>query len=225
MDTNVIETTKKSTAKSNVPTADLDFGTLLNNVSSHYATFPLQLPWMTAAQAAQLAADYQADLQTRLTEGGKRKPITQQLKDADTTQNEKVAYVKNYFMDKYGKKNAPSYYSEMGLEKINTSYQLPVDRDRRLEALRLMIEALTNHGFITQPYGANYWTTQRADYKALTDAARDKDSTVSNKVSSKNNLRIQGKTFLNAVIALLKACYPNDYPSKLREWGFQKEKY
>ena len=225
MEESIIKTTKKKTYTTNVPTADLNFGTLLNSVSIKYASFSLQLPWMTATQAAQLAADYQTNLHTQLMENAKRRPITQQLKDAESTQNEKVAYVKNYFMEKYGKKKAPSYYTEMGLEKDNGAYNLPHDRDRRIESLHLMVNALTTHGFTTQQYGVNYWTIQKTDYIALANTARDKAGIVSVKANTKNNLKRQGKTFLNSVVLLIKAVYPSDYRSVLREWGFQKEKY
>lgn len=225
MENQANEPIKKTTHKSNVPYADLDLGTLLTNVSEKYAASSPQLPWITAAQALQLAADYQADLHTRQTEGGKRKPITQQLKEADKYQDEKVAYIKNYFIEKYGKKNAPSYYTEMGFEKVGTGYGLPRDRDRRIESLRKIVEALTTHGFTSQTYGVAFWTTLKTDYTSLASQAREKDSLIASKVSNKNNLKEQGKTFLNAVVNLLKALYPHDYRSKLREWGFQKEKY
>lgn len=211
--------------KSNVPRADIDLGTVLRSVSAQYATCGLVLPWISGAQAIQLADDYTTDLKVRNIEGGKRPSRTKLLNDADEIQNESLTYAKNYFIEKYDKEHAIGYYAEMGLVKIGNSYRIPNDRESRLETLGMIVTALTSHGFISNPYGATYWTTLATNYDNLLNVARSGDSLVTNKVSSKNTLKAQGKKFLLAMVNLVKAMHPDDYKAKLREWGFQKEKY
>lgn len=219
------EMTTKSSKKRNVPVADLNFSTLLTNVSAKYATCGITLPWISGQEAINLANDFRIFLEERLTQGSQRKPITQQLREQEVLQDKSVSFVKAYLMEKYGKVNALSYYGELGLEKNNSSYRLPVDADRRLEALRKMEEGLERHGFITQAYGLSFWKNLRIEYIALATAARQKDSTVTSKVSHKNMLKEKGKKFIGAMIALIAAMYPDDTKAKLREWGFHKEKY
>jgi hypothetical protein len=218
-------TTHKTTTTGNVPKSDLDLGTLLKNVSLNYANSGIVLPWKSHAQAQQLATDYETELQIRLTEGGKRKPLTKQMQNAEKTHDQHLSFVKSYFTEKYGKADVISYYSEFGLDKVGNNYKLPTDKDRRLEALRKLTDALDTHGFTSQVYGKPYWDNLRSEYAALTTAAREKDSLVTSKVSAKNTLKEEGKIFINAMIGLVKALYPNETKAKLREWGFQKEKY
>ena len=219
------ETTTKSSKKGNIPVADLNFSTLLTSVSAKYAACGITLPWISGQEAIHLATDFRIYLEERLTQGSQRKPITQQLREQELIQNKSISYVKGYFMEKYGKNNAISHYGEIGLEKVSSTYRLPLDADRRLEALRKMEEALESHGFISQMYGLGFWKNLRLEYVALTTAARNKDSTVTSKVSHKNMLKEKGKKFITALIALVTAMYPDDSKAKLREWGFHKEKY
>ena len=211
--------------KSIVPKSDIDLGTVLKSVSTQYASCGIALSWISSIQASQLADDYLADLHIRQLEGGKRRPITIELKLAEDEQNKAVVFVKNYLLEKYGKEKAVGFYAEFGLEKVMGTSQLPKDRDRRLESLQKIVQSLTAHGFVSQAYGASYWTVLRDNYMALDASAREKDSLVTNKVNSKNNLKNQGTKFLNAMVNLVKAMYPDDHRSKLREWGFQKERY
>lgn len=211
--------------KRTVPQADIDMGTVLTSVSAQYAACGIVLPWISGAQAIQLATDYNNDLRVRNTEGGKRPSLTQQLKDSDKEQDSNLAYAKGYFIEKYDKDHAAGYYAQMGLSKIGDSYRFPYDRDGRLEALRMIVDALTTHGFVTNTYGANYWQTIYNDYDILLSKARNSDSLVTSKVSSKNNYKAEGKAFLKAAVHLVQAMYRNDAKAKLREWGFQKEKY
>lgn len=209
----------------NIPNADLDLSTLLLSIAPKYANCGVALPWITPAQAIQLGEDYQAELQLRLTEGSKRKPITQQIKEEEAKQDKHLSYVKGYLADKFGKDNAKSYYAEFGLDKSDKSYRFPDDKDKRLESLRKMANSLDTHGMTGQTFGQVFWADLLTSYQSLITSAREKDSLVTGKVSAKNRLKDEGRVFANSMIHLVKALYPGDAKAKLREWGFQKEKY
>ena len=99
------------------------------------------------------------------------------------------------------------------------------DRNKRKDAFPLILDAIVKHGFGDEKYGTGFWQTTAESYVALMDQASKVDGTVSNKVSSKNELRKTIVKTHNALIYLLRANYPDTYKAVIREWGFQKEKY
>ena len=211
--------------KSYVPNSDIDMVVVLESVSQSYASCGTSLPWISGPQAMQLAANYRTELEIRLTEGGRRQPITKEMKNAEALQNKHLANLKGYLREQFGADNMQSHFAEMGLIKVSKSYRMPNDKETRLESLRKIVEALTTHGMVTQTYGLAFWTARYNEYATLVDLARSKDSLVTSKVSAKNLLREEAELFLVAMIDFVHALYPREAQSKLREWGFQKEKY
>ena len=55
--------------------------------------------------------------------------------------------------------------------------------------------------------------------------AQHTDSSVSNIVGDKRQLKAELRKVLNSLVLLIHCNYPDTYKSVLREWGFQKEKY
>ena len=215
----------KPVRKGYVPKSDIDLIVVLESVSQSYATCGTMLPWISGPQAMQLAANYRAELEVRLTEGGRRQPITQDLKNAEALQNKHLSNLKGYLREAFGAENMKSHFAEIGLTKNSESYRFPVDKESRLQSLRKVVETLSTHGMITQAYGLAFWTDRYNDYAAIVSQARAKDSLVSSKVSAKNMLREEAELFLGAMVDFVNALYPREAQSKLREWGFQKEKY
>ena len=215
----------KSHSKGYIPNTDIDLIVVLESVSQNYASCGTSLPWISGQQAIQLAANYRAELEIRLTEGGRRQPITKDLKNAEALQNKHMANLKGYLREQFGADDMLSHFAEIGLVKISGSYRLPTDKEARLQSLRKIVEALTTHGMVTQTYGLAFWTARYNEYALLIDQARSKDSLVTSKVSAKNLLREEAELFLGAMVDFVNALYPREAQSKLREWGFQKEKY
>ena len=94
-----------------------------------------------------------------------------------------------------------------------------------MEALKLMISALTEHGFEDKEYGLAFWTSLQEQYSVLVKQATTTHGQVAIKVGDKNALKDNLKKGLNAIVHALKANYPDSYKQELRDWGFQKEKY
>jgi hypothetical protein len=216
----------KPTKKRNLPAADINFGNVVTNVSAKWmANDELTLKWLTATQFEADATSFNATLETRLQKGASRPQLTQSLKTLDKEIDNALSYVKGYITDKYKKENAPSYYVAFGIEHKTNKYVFPLDQNKRIAALKLMIEAITVHGFEDKEYGLLFWTPISAQYSTFVGQASAVDGQVAVKVGDKNELKKSLKKGLNAIINLLKANYPDTYKHELRDWGFQKEKY
>ena len=211
---------------SNNPTKDSDLGTLGLSVNNQWKANPkFTLQWITQQQHEANVTGYNDSLNVRKSTGGGRKEITDKLSLYDKDIDEAIAAIKGYLVYKYEKKNAPSYYPQFGIVHVGSLYMLPRDRNKRKDAFPLILDAIVKHGFGDEKYGTGFWQTTAESYVALMDQASKVDGTVSNKVSSKNELRKTIVKTHNALIYLLRANYPDTYKAVIREWGFQKEKY
>ena len=216
----------KSSKTRTVPVADINFGNVITTVSEKWATSDwLTLKWLTVAQFQADATNYNNTLSIRLSKGATRPQITQTLESLEKTMDTHLSYVKGYLTDKYKKENSTSYFAAFGIEHKGNRYLLPTDKNKRVEALKLMISALTAHGFENKEFGLAFWTSLQQQYSVLVKEATTTDGQVSVKVGDKNMLKKNLNKGLNAIIYTLKANYPDTYKQELRDWGFQKEKY
>ena len=217
---------EKSTKTRNVPVADINFGNVITSVSEKWAASSwLTLKWLTVAQFQADATSYNDTLSIRLSKGATRPQITQTLETLEKTMDTHLSYVKGYLIDKYKKENSTSYFAAFGIEHKGNRYLLPTDKNKRVEALKLMISALTAHGFEDKEFGLAFWTSLQQQYSVLVKEATTTDGQVSVKVGDKNILKKNLNKGLNAIIYTIKANYPDTYKQELRDWGFQKEKY
>jgi hypothetical protein len=220
------EGTAKSNRKRNVPAADIDFGTVATNVATKWnATPSISLGWTTASEFSTQASAYNYELSLRMQTGGGRPQITQALNELDVIMDDALAYVKGYIVDTYKKEAAPSYYLSFGIEHKKNKYVFPVDRNKRLASLDLMLKGLADNGFNEKEYGKDFWTDIQTKYGNLVSQASTTDGTISTKVSAKNTIKASLKKAMNSLIIVIKANYPDSYKAELRSWGFQKEKY
>ena len=227
MKTNANNSEKRKTSKTrNVPVADINFGNVITSVNEKWeASSWLTLKWLTVAQFQTDATNYNNTLSTRLSKGATRPQITKTLESLEKTMDGHLSYVKGYITDKYKKENDSSYFPAFGIEYKGNRYLLPTDKNKRVEALKLMISALTEHGFEDKEYGLAFWTSLQEQYSVLVKQATTTDGQVAIKVGDKNALKDNLKKGLNAIVHALKANYPDSFKQELRDWGFQKEKY
>lgn len=217
---------KAKSKKAIVPAADIDFGAVAANVSEKWNTSPdITLLWTSAAEFTAQADAYNAELAVRMQVGGGRPQIKKQLTKLEATMDDALQYVKGYILDKYKKDSAQSYYPSFGIEFKNKKYLFPVDRNKRIAALDLMIGAIAENSFSDKEFGTSFWLGIRSEYQTLVSQVYSTDGTISSKVSSKNTLKASVKKTLNSLIAVIKGNYPDTYKAELRTWGFQKEKY
>ena len=216
----------KSKSKGTVPAADIDFGTVANNVATKWNETPsISLVWTTASEFTTQAAAYNTELSLRNQVGGGRPQITQALNELDATMDDALAYVKGYIIDKYKKEAASSYYPAFGIEHKNGKYAFARDRNKRVSSLELMLKGIDDNGFSDKEFGTSFWTGIKTQYEGLVNQASSTDGTISSKVSAKNELKASLKKALNSLILVIHGNYPETYKAELRTWGFQKEKY
>ena len=215
----------KTITKSNIPYADTDFGAIITTVAAKWMDNPqITLLWIAAEEFSLKAASFNSELNNRQDVGSYRPQITDRLKQLDKTINATLPFVKGYLLELY-KDAAKSYYPSFGIEHKTNKYVFPTDRNKKSEALRLMINAINTNELNEKEFGTVFWTTIKSEYDTLIGKAITTDGTVSTKVSSKNELKKELKKVINSLIQAIRANYPDTYKAELRNWGFQKEKY
>ena len=192
---------KKSSAKPRVPKGDDNLSTTTGTVSKKWLATPaITMLWKTSAKFA-----LEAEAFIKLDEG--------------------IEFIKSYLVSEFGKANAGAYFSKFGIEKVGTGYRLPNDRDKRKNALKLLVPAIVAQGFEAKPYGKAYFEPLVTDFNSLATDASDSDGGVSSLVGNKNAQKAEVLLVLKSLIKIIEGNYPKTYKSVLREWGFQKEKY
>jgi hypothetical protein len=216
---------KGKVSKGNIPASDIDLLTTAKSVTEKWRhTSDITLIWTTANNLVAKTAEYEQILTARISEGSRRPAVTNQLKNLDKQIDLGIGFIKDYLRELYGQDDK-SHYSQYGLINTGNKYTIPADRDNRISALNLILEALVRDGLSGRAYGTAYWENIRTVYLPLKQEAAGMDESVAGKVSEKNVLKDEIKKHLIALINVLKANYPDTYKSEMRAWGFQKEKY
>lgn len=220
------QTKEKINSTNNVPASDISFGKVAVDVATKWMATPaITVLWKTSAEFSDEVTAYNNILSKRRNDGGNRPQLTKALVTLDKQINNGLLYVKGYIIDKYKKETAPSYYPSFGIEFRYKKYIFPIDRNKRLSSLKMMVDAIDANGFGSKEYGTAYWTSIQTQYALLLQQTTTLDGTISIKVSTKNQLKASLKKAMNSLILILKGHYPDTYKAELRAWGFQKEKY
>ncbi len=210
----------------NLPRKDADLLAVSKSVNTKWAANnSMALAWKTQPGFASDAAAFETQLANRNTAGGKRSQHTQDLENLDTTIEDALPYVKSYIAEKFGPPNAKAHYAEFGMVHRGASYELPIDRQLRKDALRMMVDAVTANGFDTKQYGIQWWTDIKTKYDAALAAASTGNGNLSGSVSELVALRTTLRRVLHSILLLLEANYPDTFEQVRRDWGFQKEAY
>ncbi len=210
----------------NLPNKDAALLAVSESVNTKWATSSfVALVWKTQADFANDVSAFETQLANRNTESGKRSQHTQDLENLDTSIEDALPYVKSYIAEKFGPPDARAYYAEFGIVHRHRTYELPEDRQRRKDALRMMVDAVTANGFDTKQYGTAWWTDIKTRYDAALAAAATGTGNISGSVSGLVTLRTTLRRVLHSILLLLEANYPDTFEQVRREWGFQKETY
>ncbi len=210
-----------------LPRKDADLGAVAVTVAARWKETPrITLLWTTAADFEAKAAQYKTAYGGRHAAGGNRSAHVRTLEELDDMIDEGISRVKSYIQDKWtNKETGIAQYSRYGIAKRNRNYELPRDRQQRLEALSLTVAAISADGFDNKDKGKAFWTDIRSQYEAALKTAGDTASAVSSGVSSKNVLRGELIKVMEALQFALRANYPDTYEAEYRAWGWQKEAY
>ena len=228
-DTNTsAEATSQSTRnkKGVMPRKEKDLYGVATFVSGKWESTPaLTLIWTDSKAFKDCIAEFGMSLSSKDGDGGERAPVTQNLKSLDKDIDKDIKHLKGYLAEKYDAKEALAYYAKFGIVKVSSAHKLPVDRNKRMAALDLLCNAVAAEGFADKKYGKAHWEAIRTQYQELYKGASELDGKISAEVATKQMCILQIRKTLNSIIKLLQANYPDNPAAKLREWGFQKEKY
>ena len=220
---------KKPTSRSNIPTGDMDFGTVANDAVSMWKTENwLTLKYITQAEAQGKVNLYNSIIDNRKDDGGDRPQYTVALKTVNGEIDGSIKYIKGYLQEEHGEEGkvvVQSYYPAFGIVKVGDAFEIPKDASSRKVALGLMLTAIKDNNFEDRKYGSVYWTDLKDRYDNLVQTSRTLDGTISDNVGDKNVLKEELHEVLISLINVITGNYPKTYHEQLRKWGFQKEKY
>ena len=220
----VTETPKRKTSAT--PVADQNLADCANTVADVWIRNPaITAIWITSAGFKTTTNLFGTSLGDRHATGGGRAAVTNELKLLDKEINQKQDYIKVYLKDKYDKDTFTAYLPQFGIVMEHKKWSFPADRNKRLAALKLAVQALVAHDFQDKKFGLEYWQDIYDRYETALQLSVSTDGEVAGLVSAKNEYRKQIQKALNALIHIIKGNYPDTYAGVLREWGFQKEKY
>jgi hypothetical protein len=218
--------TKKS-SKANVTKKDAELGTLAQSVSKVWAQNPqITLIWTSQPSFEEQVNNYANALDSKSNSKKNRPQITNNLKTCNQAIDTGIAKIKDYLdADATNKAEAKANYAKFGITLQGSAYKLPADKDKRTQALKLVLGAINEFGYSKKSFGAAYFTPLIDQYNNLINDAADTDKSVSSIIGNKNKQKEDLIKTLNSLVLLIKANYPNTYKNELRAWGFQKEKY
>lgn len=216
-----------SPVRSNIPRKDDDLLTVAQAASTKWSVTPgITLLWKTPDQFVLDVTNYKESLRSRQSIGSSRPTQTAALKKTDKKINTAAEKVKTYINEKYDTlAEAKAAYAGFGFVHKNRSYKFPVDHDKRVGALELMIAAIASNGFGSKPFGTTFWTDINEVFIAALGDTTATDKAVSEDVGDKNIYRDVVHKVLVSLLLIIEANYPDDYKQVKRAWGFLKENY
>lgn len=211
---------------SNIPDKDASLLNVSQVVVSKWANNSfVTLLWKTQPDFANEVEAFGEILSGRNTEGGQRDQQGRDIINIDKQTEDAVPYVKSYIAEKFGPPDAKAHYAEFGLEHRHSAYELPRQRQRRKDALRMMVDAITANGFDAKQYGTAFWTDIKTRYDKAVGAATSGATDVSEDVGELVILRTTLRRVLHSILLILEANYPDTFDQAKRTWGFLKETY
>lgn len=223
--TEIENSVKKPKRQPQLPVNDYDLVAVAKSMLPKWDESILPLVWAKKTEMETMVLQYADSLRNRNTVGASRGSITSSLTAAHKEADKSIEHVKNKLFEIVGSKaEATVRYGEFGIVKERT-YKFPQAREARAASFDVLIEALTAYKIEDFAYGTAYWTALKEQYNSLLEQARSVDGSVSTKVGSLNYNRTFVRKFLNSFVQLIKANYPDEWKTKLRDYGFQKEKY
>ncbi len=208
------------------PVTDIKIKDLAQVIASNWKLNPqITLLWTEPNAFEDSAHLFDTSLDERLKTGGSRAVVTNDLKTLNVKIDRHIDFVKDYLKEKYGKENYYSYFPQFGIIKYGNSFILPPDHNKRSEAMKLLLQAITTNELQDRTYGLAFWQDISQKYDLALKSTISTDGSIAGLVKTKNEHRQQLVKTLNALIHAIKANYPDTWASVLREWGFQKEKY
>lgn len=208
-----------------IPTKAADLAALGKRIMTAWANnSDLTLRWITYTDAAAKVNAYDDLILQSSQSRNEDRSTARQLRDMDKVMDKQLDKLKKLIQLEHGKDNLSTLYAEYGIYQINGTYRLPLDRDDRLQSLRLMIAKLSTATFKNHTYGEAYWTDHLTQYEAHKVQLESQVSATSGHVGDKKELKTEVRQILSAIKKLIEANHPTSSETVLREWGFLDER-
>ncbi len=222
------EVVTRKRAKSTVPSNPLEMIAVGRECLTHWIDSGIDIKWISAAEFGEKLTVLESAYTARKQTGISRNPLTRRLNELDEIIDSKLRFVKDYIAEYYSNNSTPAeeYYRDFGIEHIATSgYRIPGAKERRVEALKNMISAMTAHQMSNRMYGIEFWQPIYEEYFDLFSQTYTADSRTKVSVKDKEEAKRTVYNTLKALTLMLQAVYPETYRDMYRVWGFQREKY
>ncbi len=222
------EIVTRKRAKSTVPSNPLEMIAVGRECLTHWIDSGIDIKWISAAEFGEKLTVLESAYTARKQTGISRNPLTRRLNELDEIIDSKLRFVKDYIAEYYSNNPTPpeEFYRDFGIEKHeHQGYKIPNAREMRAEALKTMMRAMTDHGFIERMYGTVFWTPIYEEYIELFSQTYTADSQTKYSVKEKDEAKKTVYKALKALTLMLQAVYPDTFRDMFRIWGFQREKY
>ncbi len=208
-----------------IPRNDINLISTAEKIVDRWRESGYLLSYITVDEFETTLAEYKTIVQQRIATGAQRTPMSKRLGELDRIINKSLEYVKAYIAEEFEKANAVSHYGKFGIIRTSSGYKFPSDRQKKLEATKILINALTEHGFDTRKYGVAHWQPIYDEYTALLGTNVENTGNISKFIGDKEPLKQLVIDTLRSLTHLIRANYPNNYKAIYRNWGLQKESY
>jgi hypothetical protein len=215
-------------AKSLVPSNPLEMVQVGREVMKHWPESKIDIQWTNPAIFEPQLDTLEISCTKRTQADTKRNPITRRMKELDEIINSNLRYPKDYIAEYYSDSPTPAeeYYRDFGIEyNTNGSYRFPTAKERRVEALKVMIAAMSTHGMTERKFGVQFWQPIFEEYSQLLANSFSSDSGKKVSIVEKEEVKRAVYKTLKAVTLMLQAVFPDNYMEMYRIWGFHREKY
>jgi len=184
----------------------------------------LELNYLSNADAATLFSDTENMLKNKTTTKSARSPVADQISTAMKAMFQTAGSIKLQLQMDFGKKQALLKYGSFAIEKSNRGYTLPSDPESMLSVIPIILDALNTFGYTKKDFGTAWWTSQSATLTDLLSKSKNVAGDFSGHTAAVRENADKINLFLNSVIHLVKAHYPNNVDAMLRAFGFLKER-
>ncbi|MEC4048978.1 hypothetical protein OX284_006030 [Flavobacterium sp. SUN046] len=216
---------KASTADDAILFARPDVIALGYEVLNYWATKPeIELNWISIQQFSDKIDLIRKLKDSKTYVGKRRQKIMDELILLDREINVNLRFVLMDIENVY-RKDAVRFYPFFGIICQNKIFCFPMDQNKRLESLNLLVYALKKHKFDKAPFGLAYWENIQQQYNDLLHNRYSPNFKMPVKSTALMPLKREIYDVFNSLIYAIKANYPHTYIEEREKWGFTKCKY
>ena len=218
----------KPKRKSSSPTTDADIVNTLETALQKMELAGLSFSVLDLAIVKKVSEDISLSYSAKQNKKSSRRPAANDIKVLDKECNSNIELVKYDLKSELGSTAAIANYPMLGIVRNGShGYRLPAARNERLSALQTLVSNLPNYSKAANDtnHGLAYWTDFLDRYSAVAVETQSLAGESSKEVGDFDLLKADAKKYLNCIIALIKANYPDNWENMLRFYGFLKERF